>query len=240
MLPPSSSAAGLAILAGWLFLWPIVHAAPSGIRALILFDMSESMTAPGPALVASLHERWLGETQRSLRDVAAHLAPGDRICVGTFASQIRIEADCLRVRTASQLAEAVAVLDQRGAPSPISDAVRLGAERLFITRSPEFLDAIIVVTDGLNSGNSHSIGSTASYAKRNGVAVHAIMTLPAVWATSDGPTKGRAFELLRGLAEAAGGHAEECGRKNSGEDCSTPRAGIGSLILQAIEETRKR
>jgi hypothetical protein len=193
------------------------------------------MTAPAAALVGSIHQRWLDEVERTLTTVGRVKAW--TVCVGTFASRVLLPSRCDAAPSPEALVADFRKLEQRGSPSPIVDAVRAGVDFLVESRLPTRQvanEVIVVVTDGLNSGNVHRLAETAAYARRHSVTVHAVMTLPALWGTAAGETDARARAFLESLSAGTGGSLHFCERRRSGEDCSNPKGGIATLIRRVL------
>jgi hypothetical protein len=212
---------------------------PPSDRMLLFFDLSGSMTAPGVALVADLHDQWLAEIRRALTKVGRDLSAADHVCLGTLASRILIAPTCSGGGPAD-LVSAFRALDQRGSPSPIGSAVWSGVEMLRNSRSPEDHDFIVVVTDGQTSGNRYRTADVADFARQNGVAVHVVITRPAVWATAEGAAMTRAVTLMQALTQPTGGTVTECTRSTSRYDCQKPSGGLATVVSRLLDEAHRR
>jgi hypothetical protein len=155
-----------------------------------------------------------------LQELFRNLQPGERLRLGVVARRIRLSAgfDGDQSALASQARKLLNVRDdERYGPTPLWDAVDEATTAL--TTEPGRL-AVLLVTDGLSTGNRHSLADVTKRAIEAHVCVHIVHEVPGSASPNahsgdetgnpwmmfpSNPFTGQPQVLLKELADATGG-----------------------------------
>ena len=161
----------------------VLHGQSAGLSVVLLIDVTASVSDAMARLALS---RDPDGTRRGVkapnaprdlfldaleRGFIANLAPADRARVGRVARDVRLSEGFTNDRAALRAAvhAAVDIAEQeRHGPSPLWDAVLAGVQTL---DGQPGRRAVVLVTDGLSTGNRHSLASVVEQAKRASIAV---------------------------------------------------------------------
>ena len=204
----------------WLVAAAVISTlAPSqiGTHAVLLFDCSSSVSLCSPMLrvttgsaagrPGSLFEREpLSASQRAVREFGSAQAPTVAARVATFAREIPLSPAWFQGSDA--LLEAERAVMQRGGPSPVWDAVHHAARILETTSGGRVM---LLVSDGMSTGNARGFETTLDYVRHRGIVVHVAVPTHGVRrpASLQASVPGAAAERLKRLADATGGRYAE-------------------------------
>jgi hypothetical protein len=190
---------------------------PAPLSLLILIDVSGSMLAAPPSSPWSRQDQRLrtNDLRRVVDRIASLLEAGDCGILGTFGANIRVDGPCGPAASLSKAASGLARIPdpERHGPSAVWDAVDASIERL---QAEGGRRAILLITDGLATGNRRGLDEVTARARREAVVVN-VLGVPA---RSELPqTEGMSVVLdpavlLRRLALATGGQHVEYEDRN--------------------------
>lgn len=206
------------------------------VAAIILFDVTNTIVGQGHAW-AYTWER--PEFFQSLaRAFESRLRATDRVRMGAVGRRLMLVREFSSDRAVLMAAASAALdmpKDERLGPSPIWDAIHLAARSL--AGEPGWRN-IILVTDGLASGNLASSEDAAEQAVAAGVTVHVVeaglITQPAFAGVSPGHRRmiESATAIARRVADATGGSYVT---RHYPPASATPEPEIGQCIQRILE-----
>jgi Mg-chelatase subunit ChlD len=185
---------------------------PQPLSVIVLYDVSDSMRS--------------GSLDPATRRIASGVRAGDAIRVGTFADRILIGATPVVDRASATMA--AREVTQTGGASPLWDALCVSVDAL---RKAEGLRAVVIVSDGLATGNDRGIEEAYELATPSGVIVSVVgVADSALMVSRQMEILGR-NDALRRLARDTGGRYSEL-KKPGGDPVP--------LVVSALDDLRNR
>ena len=195
------------------FAWLVLHgvalmpAQSAGTPLVgILIDLSSSMTA-GSIFLGDRHADFVSDVATALTRLASTVKEPGPVRLGTFAQSVKLGPPERIAGLPARLLD----LDQKGGPSPLWDSL-IEFSSAFPPEAARGSE-IIVVTDGVSTGNRYSRDDARTTLVSRGLKVCFIDTVGVPrFGDTDSDSAAEVADILLKFAEATGGSRVPCGK----------------------------